>query len=247
MAASKDELLFVTAANNLEVLEKRLLASPCLCQGGWPIVLGWNQKSAAQLFNAVLDSRPAQSWVIWVHQDVFLPEGWDQVFLEELNNLSRQSAGVEASKLGVVGVYGVAGSGEQATRAGYVMDRGHWLCETMSLPCRVDSLDELLFAVPSKSMLRLDADLLFDFYATDLVLQGQSYGLESYVVKAPCEHWADTPQRFPISESLVQRILRSAEVFECKWEKRLPVVTPCFNITRKGAVRELATSFLSSS
>jgi hypothetical protein len=247
MAASKDELLFITAANNLEVLEKRLLASPCLCQGGWPIVLGWNQKSAAQLFNAVLDSRPQQSWVVWVHQDVFLPEGWDQTFLEELNKLTSVGAGPEPSNLGVVGVYGVSGSGEQAARAGYVMDRGHWLCEATSLPCRVDSLDELLFAVPGASTLRLDANLEFDFYATDLVLQGQSYGLESYVVKAPCEHWADTPQRLPISESLVQRILRSAEVFESKWEKRLPVVTPCFSIAHKGAVRELATSFSSPS
>jgi hypothetical protein len=243
MTALKSDLLFVTAVNNLEVLNKRLLASPCLCPGGWPIVLGWNQKSAAQLFNAVLDSQPQQSWVIWVHQDVFLPEGWDQVFLEELNKISILSTGLEPSNLGVVGVYGVSGSGAQAARAGYVMDRGNWLCEATSLPCRVDSLDELLFAVPGTSTLRLDPDLGFDFYATDLVLQGQSCGLESYVVKAPCEHWADTPQRFLISESLVRRILRSSEVFESKWEKRLPVVTPCFHVTHKGAVRELAMSF----
>lgn len=238
------DLLFVAATNSLEVLNTRLLASPCLQAGGLPVVLGWNQKSAAELFNAVLDSRPQEAWIVWVHQDVFLPEGWDGVFTQELDRLSSIFLSKEERRLGVVGLYGVRGTGQNIERAGCIRDRGNWLNEPTHLPSRVDSLDELLFAIPSDSPLRLDPKLGFDFYATDLVLQGQALGLESYVVYAPCEHWAETPQEGEFSEKLISRVLTSAKVFESKWKQRLPVVTPCFNVTHQGAVREIVRATL---
>jgi hypothetical protein len=110
------------------------------------------------------------------------------------------------------------------------------LHENATLPQAVDSLDELLFAVRTDSGLRLDPALGFDFYATDLVLQAQAAGWTAAAVDAYCEHWSDTPVAV-LPRRLWRRIGASAAVFERKWEQRLPLCTPCFDIARVGATQ----------
>jgi hypothetical protein len=226
-------LQFVTCASRVEVVQRRLLASPCLQSGGYPLAIHFNMASAAQGFNtsmqACMAQQSASQWLVWLHQDVVLPAGWDALFLAGIAQAQQQF-----KQLAVVGVYGIAGAGAQTSRAGHVLDRGADLHEPTALPCLVDSLDELLFAVRIDSGLMLDPALGFDFYATDLVLQAQARGLQSAAVHAPCEHWSDTLSMGAIAPTVVERIKQSAQVFECKWEARLPVTTPCFDIARKG-------------
>lgn len=228
------DLLFVAAVSSLETLRERLLASPCLQPGRRPLALRWNATSAADAFNPVLDARPAARWVVWVHQDVVLPEGWDERFLAEA---------ARAEGAGVLGLYGVSGTGEATRHAGCVLDRGQWLRGPAPLPWRVDSLDEMLFAVPGNSPLRLDPSLGFDLYATDIVLQAQARGLHALAIDAPCEHWSGTPTQGAMPAELIERVARSGDAFEAKWAQRLPVYTPCFAIHRVGDVRRIAESF----
>lgn len=237
------KLSFVTCASSLEVLGERLLSSPCLRSGGYPLSVFFNASSAAQGFNTVMGAAtvaasdttdPLQagfSWLIWVHQDVFLPQGWDIQFKKAL-----EVAHLKFPKLSVVGAYGIVGAGAHARRAGQVLDRGTLLQEPTPLPCLVDSLDELLFAVRVDAGLRLDPALGFDFYATDLVLQAQAQGWQCAAVDAFCEHWSGTPASGEVSSAIVKRIQASARVFEYKWSARLPVTTPCFRIDRPGSV-----------
>jgi len=233
-----DSLLFVSAVSNVTVFEQRLLASPCIQSGQFPLVAHFNCSSAAQALNAALDSGPGVDWVVWVHQDVFLPEGWATRFLQAVN-----AAALSFTSLAVAGVYGVQGRGRDAVRAGHVLDRGCLLREPTALPCAVDSLDELLLAVRPASGLRLDPALGFDFYATDLVLQAQQAGLQSIVVDACCEHWSGTPARGVVSAAVRDRIVRSASVFEQKWQSQLPVTTPCFVIESAGDVQRFVDQF----
>ncbi|NUN59542.1 MAG: hypothetical protein HUU13_00280 [Burkholderiaceae bacterium] len=235
MTSSVGDLLFVSCISRLDVARDCLLASPCLQPGGRPLKMHWNAHSAAQALNSVLDAHPPQRWVVWVHQDVRLPLGWDTAFLAAIERAQNQW-----DTLAVVGVYGVAGAGAQARRAGHVLDRGHLLYEPQALPCVVDSLDELLFAVRGDTRLRLDPALGFDFYATDLVLQAQEAGLTSIVVDSCCEHWSDTPVEGLVPASLARRIAASGALFEEKWKHRLPVSTPCFNICQPGDVQACA-------
>jgi hypothetical protein len=232
------ELHFVTCASNLNVLGQRLLASPCLkpgAEGAQVLTVVFNASSAAEGFNAAMAADAAgvkgDRWLVWVHQDVYLPQGWDLGFAQAL-----AAAAQRFPDLAVAGVYGIAGAGVHAQRAGRVLDRGVLLHEPAALPCEVDSLDELLFAVRVDSGLMLDPDMGFDFYATDLVLQAQALGLRCAVVEGYCEHWSDTPQFGVMPPSLLQRVLRNASVFETKWSGRLPVTTPCFDIVAKGDV-----------
>ena len=41
-------------------------------------------------------------WVVWTHEDVYLPDGWDQCMANQLREAERQFG-----QIGVAGVYGV--------------------------------------------------------------------------------------------------------------------------------------------
>lgn len=234
-----DEFLFLACVSRWEVACERLLTSPCLQAGKRPLWLRWNSSSAAEAFNDVMDASPPHRWVVWVHQDVVLPEGWDTLFAQAIAQAEQQ-----LGRLSVVGAYGVAGAGETAVHAGHVLDRGQVLRGPAPLPCLVDSLDELLVAVRSDSGLRMDPALGWDFYATDLVLQAQAAGLQAAAVDAFCEHWSSTPQHPPLPRPTAQRIARSGAAFEAKWEQQFPLTTTCVAIHQRGDVRALAQSML---
>lgn len=228
------ELSFITSVNNIETLGRHLLSSPCFRERKASLVAYFNTTSAAQAFNRAVASfvRPSSAqWLVWVHEDVHLPSDWDVQFKQQI-----QLAQQKWPRLGVVGVYGTRQSSTGASPVGHVLDRGKLLKESQALPCLVDSLDELLFAVRLETGLRLDPKLNFDFYATDLVLQAQEKHWDCAVVDAYCEHWSGTAQVGPQPLHLTQRIKLSAEVFEHKWAHNMPITTSCFQIDKPGDV-----------
>lgn len=229
-------LEFIVAVSDERVLEKYLLQSPCLKSNTYPLHIHRNCDSAAHAFNShALSTKtpPANTWWIWVHQDVYLPQGWDRLFITKL--LEAQTT---YPRLGVLGLYGIAGHGQQAHRAGELLDRGQMLQESTPLPCLVDSLDELLIASKAQNQLGFDPGLGFDFYGTDIVLSAQEMNIQAAVIQAPCEHWSSTPQKPPFPLTLVERIELSAHVFENKWRHRLPLATPCFEINGIGSTSQ---------
>ncbi len=239
-----EDLVFVASVSNLEVLQQRLLASPCLQRGGRRLITHHNAPSAADAFNSTmagLRQDGTSPWLVWVHQDVYLPEGWDTQFLRGLHNAQALFPG-----LAVAGVHGIAGAGPLARRAGHLLDRGQDLREPGAVPCLVDSVDELLFAVRVDSGLRLDPALGYDFYGTDVVLRAREAGLPSAVIDGYCEHWSDTPMGGAMPSKLVQRILASATVFEGKWQHRFPITTSCFDIAATGDVQKFVDQFVES-
>jgi len=228
-------LSFVTGVSHWDVLLRNLARSPCLQKGQLEWTAVSNAKSAAHAFNPAMvaaeQSNASHHWLVWVHQDVYLPDGWDLQFASAL-----QTALVEWPNLAVAGVYGVRGFGPNMVRSGHVLDRGKDLREPKPLPALADSLDELLVAVKVGSGLRMDPAMGFDFYGTDLVLQAQAQNMQAAVLDAYCEHWSDTPGAWPLPDNLVQRISHNAEAFESKWQHALPVSTSCFDIAKLGDV-----------
>lgn len=227
-------LAWVTAVSDRAVLARHLLASDDVAAGLRPLYIVAGARSAAEAFNPVIEGLRGPGWVVWVHQDVRLPQGWLSRFETALAEAQRR-----LGPLAVAGVYGVRGFGAKARRAGHVLDRGELLREPEPLPCRVDSLDELLVAVRADSGLRMDARLGFDLYATDLVLQARALGLGSAVVDAYCEHWSSTPSPGAAPAALARRLMRSAEVFEAKWASALPIQTTWGLIERVGDTARL--------
>jgi len=216
-------LAFVICVSDAQILARNALASPCMASRAEDrLFLMHGCRSAADGFNAARVLARSE-WLVFLHQDVFLPEGWDVQFSTGLEQAQHRFP-----RLAVAGVYGVQTLADGTPlRAGRVRDRGRWLEEPAELPCAVQSLDELLFAVRRDSGLQLDPRLGFDLYATDLVLSARARGFQAAAVEAPCHHnagWsADN-----VPEETLRRFAASAAVFAAKWRDQLPIHTPCW-------------------
>ena len=152
-------LSFVVCGSDDEVLQANVLSSPCLHQGcPHEFTVIKNCPSAAGGLNRGLE-RARHEWVVCLHQDVVLSEGWDRCISNPLREAERQFG-----PIGVAGVYGVGdaiapaepGGAFSAARTGWVVDRGRVLRDGPELPARVTTLDELLLVV------RRDAGLRFE-------------------------------------------------------------------------------------
>ena len=225
---------FIVAQSNSAIAQAYLLRSPCLSSHRYPIHIHKNASSAADAFNSHSLDRSrhdAKIWWVWVHQDVYLPNNWDEQFQDAIALAESQWP-----NLGIIGLYGIQNTGGKAIRTGSVLDRGTPLIEKAPLPSLVDSLDELLIATRSDLHLSFDPLLGFDLYGTDLVLEAQKRGIVAAVVNAPCEHWSSSPKSPPFSKDLIDRVARSAQYFEKKWQTHLPIFTPCFEIYTPGDI-----------
>ena len=93
------------------------------------------------------------------------------------------------------------------------------------LPADVDGLDELLMVVPKATALRVDPDLGWHLYGTDLALQAHQAGGRVVVLDAPCHHNSLTG-RVPVQYRQSERALAR------KWTALLPIHT---NLSSIGA------------
>ena len=218
-----------------DLLQTNLLASPSLAAGRLlETILVKRCTSAADGLNLGI-SRAKTEWIACLHQDVYLPDGWDQQCTLQLREAERRFG-----PIGVAGVYGV-GPVRQATpvlaaeRIGRVKDRGRMLNDGPELPARAATLDELLLVLPCDTPLRIDPALGFHLYGADICLQAAERGLAVVVLDAPCDHNSQ-------SAGLPDAFFASAEAFARKWKYRLPVATPCVVIGRDGEVQILGNA-----
>jgi hypothetical protein len=229
---------FVACVSNEPALRSNLLASPCLgASSRHEVILVKNCPSAAHGLNLGIE-RATGEWVIGVHQDVFLPEGWDRRLSLQLREAERRFG-----PIGVAGLYGVGpcrdfafdGLGLGAQRIGRVVDRGRALRDGPELPARVATLGELILVVRRDTPLRFNPALGFHLYGADVCLQAAERGLAVVAIEALCHHNSR-------SLGLPPAFFRSAQVLAHKWAHRLPVATPCVIIDRSGVVHVLGNA-----
>ncbi len=180
-------LSFVTCLSSEEIYAANVLASPCLGEGSAHEALAYPEcASAADGLNAGL-LRARNEWIVCVHQDVYMPEGWDRCLAEQLREAEKRFG-----LIGVAGVYGVGDTGAPADPSkppdangiGWVVDRGQLLREGPALPARVATLDELLLVVRRDSGLHFEPALGFHLYGADICLQAHERGLAVVAVGA---------------------------------------------------------------
>jgi hypothetical protein len=224
-----------------EVLRANLLASPCLQPGSRNELIAIRHAESAAGGLSMGIARARNDLVVCVHQDVFLPSGWDRLFVNQF-----RMAEAEFGPIGVAGVYGVGEAIESpidagpwhlaAERIGWVYDRGRLLSEGPRLPVAVVTLDELLLVVRRDTPLRFDPVLGFHLYAADLCLQARERGLAVVALGAPCHH---NSRRVGLPESFFP----SARHFARKWAHRLPIATPCVVFDHQGAIHALGNTY----
>ncbi|MGA2522370.1 MAG: glycosyltransferase, partial [Acidimicrobiales bacterium] len=203
---------FVACVNDDEQLAANLARSPCLGgDGPHELLVFRGCASAAEGLNGGL-ARARGAFVVFVHQDVYIPEGWPARMVSQWR--LAESGG---SPIGIAGVFGVLDRTVPFDAIGRVVHRDRLLAHR-TLPADVDGLDELLMVVPRDTALRVDPELGWHLYGTDLALQARQRGLRVVVLDAPCHHNSLTgrvPSHYRHSERVMAR----------KWQKMLPIHT----------------------
>jgi len=217
-------ITFIILVGNEDVYQQCFLSSPLFSDTrlDFQIIAQRGFGTAGAAFNEGI-ARAKHDLIVCIHQDVILPVHWSERFQARRGELESQGI-----PLGVVGCWGITSQGE---RAGHVYHRDRQLFPRkagdngnrgpMSLPQRVQTLDELLISFRKSSGLRFDPNLPSFFgYAVDICLQAEEQGLQNFVVDSPCVHQTADQRR------IRKELFESASYILKKWKKLLPILTP---------------------
>lgn len=209
----------VSAVNNDEVLQSSLLRSPALASAA-AVLLKRGYASAAKAYNSAL-AESTTDVVVFVHQDVFLPAGWDAQLRHALTELSRTDP-----EWAVAGAWGVHPSGKRSGHL-FCVGLGQELGAFFKSGEPVRTLDEVLLILRKSSGVRFDETIPgYHFYGTDLCLEAERLGKRCYAIAAFCIHNTNGYSLLPWDFWKTYFLLRR------KWWNRLPVTTPCTKITK---------------
>lgn len=212
------EFTFVVAVNNRDVFETHFLASPCLgAPHAHEVLVQEGFKSASQAYNDAID-RARNDFIVFVHQDVILPERWLDQLESSLDYLEENDP-----QWGVLGCYGETRS--QGGR-GYVYSSGLGIIgQASEHPMPVQTLDEIVLVLRKSSGLRFDGNLPhFHLYGTDICLRAEQLGRKNYALSAFCIH--NTNQGYVLPK----------EFYECYWRIRAPGNRSCrFKLPASGS------------
>jgi hypothetical protein len=213
-------ITFVVAVNAREVLEKNLLASPCLRESSRnQILLQEGFPSASKCYNDAID-RSENDLVVFLHQDVILPQSWLRQLDQALTWLEKNDP-----NWGVIGCYGeTLNDGGR----GHVYSSGRGILgKPFEQPVPVQTLDEIVLIFRKSSGLRFDESLPhFHLYGADICLRALTMGRTSYAISAFCIH--NTTQALV----LPPKFYESCRYMRRTWENNLPIQTTCVRITR---------------
>ena len=212
----------VVAVNDDECLAKNLAASPMISEDGVPLVIKRGYKSAALAYNAGLEQVIADV-VIFAHQDVYFPRGWEQKLLSTIEGLE-----LEGKRWGVLGVVGKDLTGNLV---GGAWSTGlHLKIESKFLnPTPVRSIDEIAIAVSKNTGLHFDISLPgYHLYGTDIVQSALQAGFEAYVFDGPVIH-----NSVPVVQ-LDSSYVKAYRHMQRKWKAELPIWTTVVPITKSG-------------
>lgn len=212
----------IAAVNDDAVYAQNLGASPAV-RAGLPVIDCRHFASASRAYNHGLE-RCDTPVAVFVHQDVYLPHGWDARLVEVLDALD-----ADAPAWGVAGCYGVDAAGHSLGRT-WSTGLQRVVGERLDRPARAAALDELLLVVNLRHPIRFDEDLPgYHLYGTDVCVAADEAGLESWVFDAPVVHNSLPVDRLDRGYWAAYRHLQR------KWKRLLPLQTPVRPVTRFAA------------
>ena len=208
----------ISAVSNEEILKSCLLSSPDV-RSATEVILQTGYTSAAAAYNAAIAKAKADL-LVFVHQDVYLPEGWIGTVQNAVEIISRSDP-----DWGVLGVWGPRSSGEGA---GFVYD-GAWrrvLGNQFEGGLEVDSLDEIVLLFRKSTGLRFDPYIPgFHMYGADICLEARRHHKRCYAIAAFCIHNTNQYGMLP------WQFWKSYLAMRRKWKAQLPIRTTCTEIT----------------
>ncbi len=237
-----EPITFIVCVNDQRELEENLLSSPVARSDRhqWILVENSGNRKSRSISRIYAETaREAQNdLVFFLHQDLYLPPGWEERLFRSLLELEFMDP-----RWGVIGAVGAISMERQNPSRPKEL-RGHW-CDPHGyhriepLPAEVEALDEQWIGVRASQGPTFDPDLPgFHCYGIDLSLTAREMGLKSYAIDAFVWHKFRDPQgNLIISREKSPKIAArwqdgfmaefnpSADYVEKKWSKYLPFQT----------------------
>lgn len=210
-----EKITFVVAVNNDKVFNNNLKASPDLIKEiSHEIIVMKNYLSASAAYNEGI-KMAKNDLIIFVHQDVYLPENWINNLIKIINTIEKYD-----NSWGVLGCYGILINGESA---GHVYSNGLKMeLGKVQPPQIVQSLDEVILIMRKKRGLNFDPSLPgFHLYGTDICLKSKINGFNNYAISNFCIHNSLRIIKLP------KEFWKSLFFLRKKYYLQLPVKTPC--------------------
>jgi glycosyltransferase involved in cell wall biosynthesis len=209
----------ISTVSSESVLRSCLLKSPDI-QSTTEVILQVGYSSAAAAYNSGIE-KASTDLLVFVHQDVYLPEGWIDAVQETLELLS-----VQDPHWGVVGLWGATASGPFAGYLYWTGGGGGADLKPFEGVIEVRSLDEVVLIFKKSSGLRFDERLPgFHMYGADICLEARRRGMKCYAISAFCVHNTNGYDFLPFEFWQAYLFLRR------KWKTELPITTTCAEIT----------------
>lgn len=213
-------LAVVAAVNDEKVLQTNLAASPLLSETRIPLIIERGHLCAGSAYNAGMLRTNAEV-IVFPHQDVHLPLGWEVRLFKTIKDLNERRC-----NWAVLGVYGVKPSCQHTGRvwsSGLRKEIG----ESFNEPQAVVSIDELVIILRRECNLWFDEQLPgFHLYGTDMVQNALQRGFEAYVFHGPVVHNSNPVVR------LDRSYWNAYSYIQEKWGTKLPIPTCIVPITR---------------
>ena len=200
----------VSACNKPAILEDNLLKSPNIFSHD--IHIKYEYTNICKAYNEAI-KECTEEIIIFVHQDVFLPENFFEDLLISIAKLIY-------TEWGVLGVAGITHSGRLSSD---VIDRGSILKTDDLKPALVQTIDELILIVKKRSFDKLvfDENIINNhLFGTDLCLQAEQHWMKNFIIEAPCFHNS-------LLVSLPNNYFISQEYIREKWSCSFPIHTTC--------------------
>ena len=205
---------FVVCCDDTDQLESNLRRSPCLDPGTpHELIVLRDQASAAEGYHAGWEQATGEL-VVFVHQDTYLPRGWDSQLIEQFEAAERRYG-----PIGVAGAFGCAVDGGAPTPLGRIITRQQTLDLPTPLPASATGVDDALLVMRRDSPLRFDPTLGFHLCGVDLALQAHQQQLAVAVLDLPCVHNSLCRHLTPAFHKSRIRLLE-------KWPDVRPLHTP---------------------
>jgi hypothetical protein len=208
----------ISAVNDERVLKTSLLASPGI-QSAAEVILQRDHPSAPTAYNDAI-KKATTDLLVFVHQDVYLPEGWIDTVKKTVETLSEQDP-----NWGVLGVWGAVDYSNQPI--GYLWWTGNWGAKNPFEGAKeIVSLDEAVLIFRKSSGLVFDERLPgYHLYGTDICMDARRLGRKCYAISAFCIHNTNIGGLLPLQFWKCYFFMRR------KWKASLPIVTPCTRIS----------------
>ena len=206
----------VVPATNPWQFGANIKQSPGILEMKSPIVVVEGASSAADGLNKGL-AKSNTEWILYCHQDVYLPKGSGELLLHELSK-------IDPSITPVVGFMGI-GSSDTGQKSGLCVDR----VDLLDFPSSSDasSLDEFAVLIHRDSPLKLDSSLGWHLWATDLCQQARSHKpapIHIPILRIPLFHNSYNDGQ------LSSAYHESAKKMAAKYPENLPITTLCSTI-----------------